>query len=117
MTTSNFTEEEIAEIVDKLEDDFGLFVGIWMNKHESDGVDIKIYDPDGTFDKFEIRRITTFQKKQPSKCGECDYCSTITMNGMAYCTAKDINPFTDISTVYVKRDSRPNWCPIKEVHE
>lgn len=50
-------------------------------------------------------------------CGECKHCSTIAMNGMTYCTAKDINPFTDISTVYVKRDSRPNWCPIKEVHE
>ena len=64
MSNSEFTEEEIVELVDKLEDDFGLFVTTYMNKHKADGIDIKTIGPDGTVSKFEIRRVKQFDEEK-----------------------------------------------------
>ena len=62
MTNPKFTEEEIEEIVEKFDDDFGLFVTFFMNKHMYNAVDIKTYDPkDGTANKFIVRRVERFE--------------------------------------------------------
>ena len=61
---SEFTEEEIVELVDKLEDDFGLLVTTYMNKHKADSIDIKTISPNGTVDKFEIRRVEQFDEEK-----------------------------------------------------
>ena len=64
MENSKFTEEEIEEIVEKLDNDFGLFVTFFMNKHGYNGVDIKTYDPnDGTANKFTVRRVEYFEEE------------------------------------------------------
>lgn len=52
----------------------------------------------------------------PETCGECN--SKIQMDvDKFYCTMPSGHPESDISTVRVNLDSRPDWCPLVKMNE
>lgn len=58
MDNSKYTEEELAEIVDKYDDEFGMMVALWIKKHKTRSVSIKVDDPDGTSERFVVLKIS-----------------------------------------------------------